>query len=337
MCFAWRFLMGFFHMMCFVQFASRFNCQPRHYDGRYIDMIIRDTCCHVLRWVYCIVYTLKWYETVWNNTLQCTCIVSEISSICDEFLAYCNHSTLCALCLTCFNMSLICLHSSERSRISLDPTISTCCFHRVNLGPELKGARPGRKYTKIQVNYYTQQESTTADLTGCCQRSIHLHKAFVSWTLNDMLPQCETFQCGSPGDMRLSPIARLLFNQLDDPVLEYQALTSLKLSLPLSHIVRGTSRSKRARRSSPIGWRLGECEATDSLAVSKVRETWDSMEWQGEGRQVPGCKMKCQSSPEVCSHHSNDTGEWVWRYRHRLDELQLCVVEFESRARLAYL
>ena len=128
--------------------------------------------------------------------------MSEISSICDEFLTYCNHSTLCALCLTCFNMSLICLHSSsERSRISLDPTISTCCFHRVNLGPELKGARPGRKYTKIQVNYYTQQESTTADLTGCCQRSIHLHKAFVSWTLNDMLPQCETFQCGSPGDI----------------------------------------------------------------------------------------------------------------------------------------
>ena len=116
------------------------------------------------------------------------------------------------------------------------------------------------------------------------------------------------FSVDHPVTLRLSPIARLLFNQLDDPVLEYQALTSLKLSLPLSHIVCGTSRSKRARRSSPIGRRLGECEAADSLAVSKVRETWHTMEWQGEGRQVPGCKMKMS----IESWGMLPSFQWYW-------------------------
>ena len=88
---------------------------------------------------------------------------------------------------------------------------------------------------------------TVTDVTGCCQRSIHLHKASLSWTLKDMLPHTKFsavkyLGVDQPVILRLSPIARLLFNPLDDPVLEYQALTSLKLILPLSHIVSGTSR-----------------------------------------------------------------------------------------------
>ena len=212
----------------------------------------------------------RWYETVWNNTLQ-YCIVSEVSPIWDAFLTYCNHSTLCAVSLICPNNCdwiLYChsthfVCSASSARISLDPTISTCCFHLVNLGPELKGARPG----SVQCSWCLRRSSPhwphcthlytsvhicthlyiVTDVAGCCQRSIHLHKASLSWTLKDMLRHTKFsavkyLGVDQPVILRLSPIARLLFNPLDDPVLEYQALTSLKLLLPLSHIVCGTSR-----------------------------------------------------------------------------------------------
>lgn len=65
---------------------------------------------------------------------------------------------------------------------------------------------------------------------------------------------------------------------------------------------------------------------------------WERHEtvWSGRAKEDRGqvVRWKCQSSPQVCSHHSNGTGEWVWRYRHRLEELQLGAVEFESTVRI---
>ena len=209
----------------------------------------------------------RWYETVWNNTLQ-YCIVSEVSPIWDAFLTYCNHSTLCAVSLICLNNCdwiLYChsthfVCSASSARISLDPTISTCCFHLVNLGPELKGARPGsvqcswclrrsrphwphctHLYTSVHICTLSQMSQDAASARYIYTRP-PCHGRWKEMLPHTKFSAVKYLGVDQPVILRLSPIARLLFNPLDDPVLEYQALTSLKLSLPLSHIVSGTSR-----------------------------------------------------------------------------------------------
>lgn len=131
----------------------------------------------------------RWYETVWNNTLQ-YCIVSEVSPIWDAFLTYCNHSTLCAVSLICLNNCdwiLYChsthfVCSASSARISLDPTISTCCFHLVNLGPELKGARPG----SVQCSWCLRRSRPHWPHCTHLYTSVHCHRC------HRMLPALDT-------------------------------------------------------------------------------------------------------------------------------------------------